>query len=236
MEYPVNGKDAVLMAWDAAIAAYKPFACSKGVRVAVNSPNAPTTTADSAFWETFKPTGLSNWSVSLSGIMFLRYPSTPKYVIFDLVTEQVRLNGLNIKVVYTDQSGFPLYFTGFVYITTSDFGGEAGTLANWSTEMQGSGPLDLTGTLITGTIPGEPFSDWWNTTPGATAVSGASAVHAYSLVGKTILEVKREGLEYDIVTGTPVGRQVKFTSGTGTLDFDTSLPFYPNETVFAIFK
>lgn len=236
MAVPVNGKDSVMLVWSPTFAQYLTLACAKGVQVTVNSEMGSTTTADSGFWKTVKPSGLSDWSVSMTGVLFNRDTVENKIFIYDLVTEQARLNGISIKIVFTDQSGFARYFTGFVYIPTSTFGGDAGALGQWSAEFIGSGPLDLTGTLITGVIPGEPFSDYWTTTPGATSVSGTSVVNVYSLVGKTILEVKREGIEHDIVTGTPVGRQVKFTSGTGTLDFDTSLPFNAGETVFAIFK
>lgn len=236
MAVPVNGKDCILTAWNPARAAYEDIACGKSVDVTVNSEMGDATTADSGFWRTPKPTGLSDWSISMTGVLFLRDTVTNRLFIFDLITEQVRLEGLNIKVIYTDQSGFPLYFTGFVYIPSSVISGTAGQLAQWSVEFIGSGPLDLSGTLLTGAIPGEPFSDWWTTVPGETTISGLSAIHSYSLIGKTVLEVKREGIEHDLVTGAPAGRQARFTSGTGVVEFDTTIPFNPNETVFVIFK
>jgi hypothetical protein len=52
-----------------------------------------------------------------------------------------------------------------------------------------------------------------------------------------LLEVDREGVQYDIIdTGAPVGRQVRLDTTTGELDFDPNLPFNAGETVFIIFK
>jgi len=43
------------------------------------------------------------------------------------------------------------------------------------------------------------------------------------LAFREILCVKREGIQYDEVSGTPVQRQFKYTSGAGVFDFDTNI-------------
>lgn len=237
MAVPVDGKDVILTAFNEGVGNYLDFACTKGVQVTVNTPVAPTTTADSGFWETFKPTGLSNWSISFTGIIFVLDLVTNRNFIFDLLTEQVMLNGLQIRVVFTDRNGGGAKsLTGFVYVPSTVLGGDAGQLAHWLSEMQGSGPLQINAEGATPFTPGEVFSDWWQTIPGEYTISGLSAIHGYSLVGKTVLEVKKEGLEHDLVTGAPSGRQARFTQVSGVVDFDTSIVFNPNETVFVIFK
>lgn len=77
------------------------------------------------------------------------------------------------------------------------------------------------------------YSDYWQTTAGQTSVSGESVEHGYSLTGKTIIEVSREGLQYDLITsGTPGERQCIYSSGAITFRD----AFNPGETVFVEFK
>jgi hypothetical protein len=83
----------------------------------------------------------------------------------------------------------------------------------------------------------ELFSDWWTVTAGATSVTGLSAIWGYSIADiEEVVEVDREGTEYNIVTGTPVNRQAKHNTSANQIEFDTSLPFNAGETVFLLFK
>jgi hypothetical protein len=86
----------------------------------------------------------------------------------------------------------------------------------------------------------ELWADYWTTTPGATSIpsSQPSVVWGFTISQIfQVLEVDREGLEYDIVTvSSPVGRQCKHDAITPKLDFDTAIPFNPGETVNILFK
>lgn len=55
------------------------------------------------------------------------------------------------------------------------------------------------------------------------AYPNSSQFYDSILAFREILCVKREGIQYDEVTGTPVGRQFKYTSGAGTIDFDANI-------------
>jgi hypothetical protein len=80
------------------------------------------------------------------------------------------------------------------------------------------------------------YSDWWNMAAGETKISGTSTQLSYNLIGCTVLEVDREGTQYDIVTsGTPGNRQAKHNNTTGDVDFDTANPSV-GETVFVLFR
>lgn len=77
-------------------------------------------------------------------------------------------------------------------------------------------------------------SDYWNTTAGQNYISGTSAVKGYSLINKTILIVMREGIQYNVVSGTPGNKECTYDSSTGKITFATN--FNSNETVFVEFK
>lgn len=59
----------------------------------------------------------------------------------------------------------------------------------------------------------------WATNPGGTFLQFAKIANV------TILGVKREGLNYTEVSGSPSGRQFKYTRSAGRIDF--AIPFAP---------
>lgn len=58
-----------------------------------------------------------------------------------------------------------------------------------------------------------------------TAPIGLSILPSSDLAYKRVLAVHREGVENDLVSGTPSGRQVRHIVSTGFLRFDSALPF-----------
>ena len=231
----LQGKKVVLYAKSAAIDEYKPFGCSQSVTLRAETEMLDTTTVGSGFWKSIKPR-ISGWSISLAGVTLLRDLATSRFFALDLITEQVRLNGLFLKIIFTDEGAFTRNFTGFAYIPLSEIVSTAGQLSKFSCEFIGSKDFILDDPS-SGVGPGiEPFSDYWTTTPTGTSISGTSFVHSYSLIGKQVLEVDREGTEWDLTLSAPVGRQARFNSGTGVVDFDPTLPFNPGETIFVLFK
>lgn len=88
---------------------------------------------------------------------------------------------------------------------------------------------------------GEPiYSDTWETVAGQDYIEGLStgwrAGTQYSLVGKEIIAVYREGHQYDLVANdsVPGNRQSSWQTTTDRLLFANN--FNPGETVFVIFK
>jgi hypothetical protein len=79
-------------------------------------------------------------------------------------------------------------------------------------------------------------SDWWDTVAGESSISGLSSLKLESLIGKTIIEVDREGTQHDETTGTPGNREYLFNDITGTVSFDTTNPFNSGERIFVVWK
>jgi hypothetical protein len=108
---------------------------------------------------------------------------------------------------------------------------------NWSDFnllLEGTGGLSVTAIDPPGDVTCESIkSDWWTTTEGLSGIAGTG--HAgLSFAGHDVIEVDREGLQYDIITtGTPGNRQAKYTGGS-TITFDPSNPFLAGETIFVI--
>jgi len=54
---------------------------------------------------------------------------------------------------------------------------------------------------------------------------GTSVVTDPRIAYVNMLMVRRRGLEYDLVSGTPVNRQCRHDPASGSVIFDSSLPF-----------
>lgn len=75
------------------------------------------------------------------------------------------------------------------------------------------------------------YTKTYNTVEGATTIRTGDLAYIKT---ESIKIVCREGIEYDIVTGTPDNRQVKHTPSTGELDFGT--PHELNARVFVKYE
>lgn len=91
--------------------------------------------------------------------------------------------------------------------------------------------------VITPAVKKELFSDWWETTPGSTEVTGLSNQWGYNINEiYEVLELVRSGLQQDEVSGTPGNRQMKWDSVAHKFITDSNVPFEVGETVFCLFK
>lgn len=176
---------------------------------------------------------MSDWSGTVSGVVKTGSADSVLGPFYFLQEGVRRTEGDYVfKFIDDDDSLKTIECTGVIEEITMS--GNVGEYASWDLNLTGTGGFEITTTSVPAPESADQVdSDWWSTTAGQTYISGSS-YNAKSLAGKELLEVWREGVQYDIVTGTPSGRQCKFTSGTGRVDFDTSLPFNSGETVFAI--
>lgn len=99
-------------------------------------------------------------------------------------------------------------------------------------------PGDESGGSITS--PRKELFDWWQTVPGQNYLavgSVASQEKGYTLTADDdVVLITREGKVYDIVTTDPVDRQARFNTDLLRIEFDPTLPFNANETIFLQFK
>jgi hypothetical protein len=154
--------------------------------------------------------------------------------IFHFLEEGVRRSEGEYKYTFTAMDGTDKVVTmdGIVEVVniTNDFE----SFSEYDMSIIGTGGFEMD--------PLEPpstdeniDSDWWSTTPGANTISGLSNL-SKSLIGKTVIEVDREGIEHDPITGTPGNREYSFNSGTGIVTFDSTNPFNSGERIFVIWK
>lgn len=172
-------------------------------------------------------TGLSSGTLSVSGVTTIANTAS---VISAFYMLQHRNEVHPIQLSYTSMDGTTvgISFNAIVRRTTL-----TNDVSQWG---QSSLEFRITGEQNAGAIISPPgaldiFSDYWNTTPGATSVTGLSVVHGYNLVGIIPVAVYREGVEHDLVTGTPGNRQARYVDPA--VQFE--IAFNSGEKVFILF-
>jgi hypothetical protein len=184
-----------------------------------------------------KTTRLSEGLASVSGLSPINNGAIIS--VFYLIQESVRTQEQTIRFKYFDQAGISKQILGVVVIVNTEIGATIGDFVQATVDMEFSGAVTIEDVTAppSGTI--QIYSDTWNTTPGQNWIDGYSNsnLFGYTIEGKTILEVDRDGSQYDFVgyaSGTPVGnRQCKYNSSTHRLEFQNN--FNSGETVFIIF-
>jgi hypothetical protein len=185
-----------------------------------------------------KTTRLSEGSASVSGLSPIN--NGTNISVFYLIQESVRTQPQTIRFKYYDQVGVSKQISGSVVLTNTEIGATIGDFVQATVDMEFSGAVTIED--VTAPPPGtiQIYADWWATTPGQNWIDGYSNSYqfGYTIEGKTILEVDRDGSQYDFLgysSGIPVGnRQANYNSTTHRLEFENN--FNAGETVFLIFK
>lgn len=215
MAYAVQGKNVILKAQKSGD--YRVFACAQSLRLTVETGLLETSTTSTGPFKTFSPNGLSEWSVSLGAVLYLRDQSVTKNFALETITEQVRNNGYNITITFTDDEGYVNVFSGFVYVPLTEIFKETGTLAKYNVEFKGSGAFTIDVTPPSAqTVPRMRYV--------YTATGGETYFTDATLIGRTIEWVDRSDSALDIVTtGSATARETLYTSASGRFDFDPAL-------------
>jgi len=152
-----------------------------------------------------------------------------------LQQQSVRAQIQSWAVTFDDDNGDTVtyLFDGIIRSSSFDKSGVTG-FSKSSVSIRVSGDFVMTTVAPPPGVSEILYSDWWVMTAGATSITGTSSVHGYTLTGKTILEVDREGIQHDLITsGTPGNRQARHS--TSSILFDPTNPSL-GETVFVLFK
>lgn len=212
----VLGKNVVLKAQKSGD--YRLFACAQSLRLIVETGILETSTITTGPFKTFSPVGLSEWSITLGAVLYLRDLSEIKNFALETITEQVRNNGYNITITFTDQGGYVNVFSGFVWVPLTEIFRETGTVAKYNVEFKGSGEFTLD---VTPPSPQEfPRMRYiYTATGGETFFTDAT------LIGRTIEWVDHVDQAMLVVTaGSPASpKEVKYTSASGRFDFYQAL-------------
>lgn len=176
----------------------------------------------------------TEWSGSASGVL-VTDNNVDRYSPFYLLQTAVRRSENEWQFEFTNEDGEIKTISGTALIENLPISGDVQNFVQASVNIVGTGGFDIDLSPSSGGVDENVDSDFWTTTAGANSITGLS-VNGKSLVGKTILGVSREGMVYDIVSVYPTNRQCQFNTGSGTVTFDSNIPFNPDETVWCIWK
>ena len=153
----------------------------------------------------------------------------------------------DMRIRLTDDDGTTLQISFQALITTNNLSRAVGTYSNSSVSMTVTGGITVGPVDPPAPIEIDVYSDTWATVNGQNYVDGASLGISPSAIANggaftlgatdTLLEVKVEGTEFDLITsGAPGNRQCKFNTSTFVLIFATDMIFDGTQRVFIEWK
>lgn len=160
--------------------------------------------------------------------------------VFYLLQESVRTQPQTIRLKYVDMAGSSKEINGQAVIVDTTIGAPVGDFCNSTIDFQFSGAFEVQAVTppASGTV--DEDADTWETVAGQNYISGLSTGWRdgtqKTLVGKEIIEVDREGMQYDFIGNdqTPGNRQCSWNTSLNRLVFQYN--FEAGETVFVIFR
>lgn len=220
----VAGKDYVFYIFDTT---WKPYMCARSGNMSVETETIETTVTGSGNWRTFKPT-VHSFTASLDGVISLNEASG--LTLADLQALQFAKTKLLCRFTQTSQAGDVYTKEAYFYITNSTDTGSFDGIATFSISLKGTGSITQIFT------PPSPTTGKMYRYPAmgstAPATTGAYTWLATGLGNKDIINVVKDGRgQSDIIlSGTPVGNEVKYeTVGSDGL-FTWAVPFEDGET------
>lgn len=233
---PIHGTDILLSLKIGA--SFIPVLCAIDMTYNCSQETVLATSASTGKWRQKRLRGLSEWSVSLSGLT--KIDNTDGQVsFFYLLQENIRGSEQIIQIMFEDNLGNTQILEGTVIIPELSINGNVSSFADVSVLFEGTGAVEITEAVSGGGESGESdtcddlMSDTWLVVAGNNNITGAGQ-EGRSFAGHEIIEVDREGLQHDYTDGTPGNRQYGYDGNLVT--FDPANPFNEGETIFVIWK
>ena len=209
----VNGKDVVFYAKLGS--SYYPFACAKEVTITQTADKIELAPYTVGKWRSYIPTRMTG-TISGNGLIKV-VPANTQNSIFDFLDSMNAQEIILVKYSITDPQGNAKTYEVAAIIDELTLSGTVGSTATWSFSMTINGDPSFDQTVVN---PALTDVDSWD----YTASGGETSISDGDLVGVDVLDVRRNGIGLEVIfTGTPTGSQVKFTQGTGTLEFGFAL-------------
>lgn len=181
---------------------------------------------------------IEEWDMSASGLTKITN-SSEALTFFYMLQTSVRRTEQQVRITFTDDEGGSKQITGNALIGDSTITGPATDWANCSIQLKGTGAFTISEVDPPSETEYTYLSDYWVVGNGNNYISGASAVHGYTLISTDIpLEVDWEGLGYELVSGTPAtgARECRFTTSPVRITFPADLISTGVQRVFVFFK
>lgn len=220
----VTGKNVRVLIYDNG--GYRLYACATSCTITLTTSVIETSTTGSGVFATFKPQK-HTWICTLEGAVNLDEPGS--LTLADLRSKQLSFTELLISYERTDDDGNTYADSGTAIIISSTDTGDVNDIATFSIELQGTGTLTQSFTPSTLALSAVRRYEY-------TATGGETELTDASLIGKDILEFTKDGVGFSkiLTSGTPVSKQVVYTSLTGK--FEWLIPAEPGEEIYITYQ
>lgn len=194
-----------------------PFACSTNCTFDVQVGQKEVTSQSSAWYQEFK-IDVATWSITCDGLITLN-----GFGYLNFLTIQKNRTPIFVKFVIDNGADGLVIISGTCNLASFQMTGPFKDIATYSVSLQGTGAYGTSGTSInpSGTVL---IGGGSVTNKQYTAAGAETTITWADMIGKTCLYVSRGGVDVrEIVTGTPTGEQVGWSSNTGVLTFARAL-------------
>lgn len=204
---------------------WKVAVCARSCEFTTTTEFIETSVRGSGKYKRFRPT-VNSCTGSMEGVVTLDEPNT--LAVSDLRSLQLAQTRLLLRFQRTDESGNVYTDEVYAYISQTADVGDFKEAANFSLDLIGDGEITqvFTPTPTTGgTVVRVDF----------TATAGQDSLTDPALVGKELIEFVVDGVGYALITsGTPVGKEVKFTTATGVIQW--GVPAAAGDDIYYIYQ
>lgn len=169
---------------------------------------------------------------SVQGLTTLNSSST-RLTAFHFLQEAIRRSEQTMRFVFMDTAGDTRYVGGLFLVKSLALSSETSGFSEFDLQLEGTGDITV------GVVDPPPevfcpelFSDTWVLAEGETSINGIGQ-EGRSFADNEIIEVDREGTQYDYTTSAPGNREYGY-NGTDISFEITGNEF--SEKVFVIWK
>lgn len=214
-----------------------PIMCAKVNQFDLEQDEIQTTNRNSGPNREYVP-GMANSTVGVTGITRVSNSDGRVNIVY-LLQQSIRRQVHNLRMRMTDQntpSANVSVISFAAFIRSTNVTSDKTLLSNSSVTWRVTG-----GISFSDVIPGPVEPECETEDPLYLDADSGNTVTDPLLEqdGVVILQVNREGVQYDETDGTPIGRRFRFTGGAGNgiIEFDDDIPFNPEgETVYVLYK
>lgn len=177
-----------------------------------------------------RTTRLCDWEFNISGLTKIDN-SDGQAAFFWLIQESVRGTVQLLRLRFVDDNGNEQIISGNCIVKQGQLDALVGGFANVSQKFPGTGQFSMG--AVAGATPTDLYKLYLETTEGAYEVSDADLGAVVE-----IMLVEREEGGFTETSGTPSGRQFKYTdlTSSGKLTFDSTKPFNAGEVVYVLYR